>query len=257
MRLDPAAGPLASAEVLGVKVTSWRAESLIEALIDWAKSGESVTVAYANPHVLNVAEDHEDVRAFLNDATTVYVDGTGVRLAAGILGTPLPERTTAADWLDAWCDRAVAAGVAMYFLAGADGVAEQAAQKLTGRHPGLLVAGTHHGYIGEESSPAVIRAINSSGADVVLVGMGTPEQERWIARYRADVRSPVVWAVGAVLDFVTGVQQRAPSWVSNNHLEWLWRLASDPRRLGRRYLLGNPRFLGRVLRQRFRQRGPA
>ena len=87
---------------------------------------------------------------------------------------------------------------------------------------------------------------------VLFIGMGTPTQEKWIAAHRGELEVPVVWAVGALFDFVAGVQPRGPRWMLDNGLEWLYRLCSDPRRLWHRYLIGNPLFLARVIRQRLR-----
>lgn len=235
--------------VLGVEVEQITAADLIDALLG-AGDHRPRTVLYANPHVLNTAYRDERVRHALQAADVVYVDGIGVQFAAVLLGGRTRPRTTAADWIDRLCSQAAAEGKRLYLLAGATGVAEKAADLLSSRHPDLVIAGTHHGYIDETSSAVVVSEINRSGADLLLVGMGTPTQERWIARHRHELAVPVVWAAGAVLDFVAGVQPRAPRWMARNHLEWAWRLGTDPFRLWKRYVLGNPLFLARVLRQR-------
>jgi len=245
-----------SVDVLGVPVTPWTSTALIDAMIQSAKepggglgSGRT-TVLYANVHVLNSACRNPQLREQLRSAETVYCDGSGVRLGAWIQGVSLPPRLTAADWVDALCSRAAREGIRLFFVGGAEGVAADAANVLRERHPGLEIAGTHHGFLDETGSRVVVDAMNRSGAALVLVGMGTPRQEAWIEEWRDEIEAPVVWAVGALLDFVAGVQHRGPRWMSENHLEWLWRLGTDPVRLGRRYLVGNPLFVGRVLKQR-------
>jgi N-acetylglucosaminyldiphosphoundecaprenol N-acetyl-beta-D-mannosaminyltransferase len=244
--------------ILGVDVTPWDGAELIEAMIASSRVGRPGddspvrTVHYANIHVLNTAYRNRDLHRQLARASTVYCDGAGVVLGAALLGRQLPPRIAAADWIDRLCDRAARAGARLYFIAGAEGVAERAAAILQARHPGLEIAGTHHGFLDDEESAGVVAWANEANADIVLVGMGTPTQELWVARFREAIQAPVVWTVGAVLDFVVGAQRRAPGWVQGAHMEWLWRLGTDPARLARRYLLGNPLFCLRLARQRLR-----
>lgn len=238
--------------VLGVPVSPVVAEDLCAEMVAIAahSSTPPTTVLYANPHVLNTAYQNLRVHEELRRATIVYVDGNGVRIGARLLGFRLPPRLTAADWLDDFCSVAAAAGIGIYLLGGAAGVAAQAGERLAAKHPELKIVGTHHGFLDSTSSRTVVDRINAASADVVLVGMGTPVQELWIGKHRDEINAPVVWAVGALLDFVVGAQRRAPTWVRRFQLEWLWRLGTDPRRLWRRYVLGNPLFLARVLRER-------
>jgi N-acetylglucosaminyldiphosphoundecaprenol N-acetyl-beta-D-mannosaminyltransferase len=247
-------------DILGVPVTPWDAPGLLDAMVATAAGTTDghpplTTVHYANIHVLNSAYRDAALRSQLVRASTVYCDGAGVRLGAALLGAHLPVRLPADDIIDALCAKAAEAGVSLFLVAGAAGVADRAARVLRDRHPRLRILGTHHGYLDPTSTDAVVTAINRAGADLVIVGMGTPTQEIWVAEHRARINAPVVWTVGALFDFVAGVQRRAPRWVGDVNLEWLWRLATDPRRLARRYLLGNPLFLWRVLRQRVA--GPA
>jgi N-acetylglucosaminyldiphosphoundecaprenol N-acetyl-beta-D-mannosaminyltransferase len=243
-------------DILGVPVTPWDEHTLSDAMIatatGGARSADDVlsTVHYANVHVLNTAYRNPELRRQLARASTVYCDGSGIRLGAALLGRRLPPRFTAADWIDGFCARAAAVGVRLFIVAGEEGIAEQAADILRRRHPRLLIVGTHHGFLNEAESASVVEGVNASGAHIVLVGMGTPVQELWVTRHRELLAAAVVWTVGAVFDFVVGAQPRAPRWLRDLHLEWLWRLATSPVRLGPRYVLGNPLFVLRVIRQR-------
>lgn len=244
--------------ILGVNVAEWTADRLIDAMIRSATrrsvgTGQPLsTVHYANVHVVNTAYHNRRLRDQLARASTVYCDGSGVRLGAALLGERLLPRLTAADWIEPFCERAASAGVSVFLLGSAEGVAASAARVLQRRHPHLRLVGAHHGFLDDQSSAAVIANVNVASPDVLLVGMGTPLQELWLERYRSQIEAPVVWTVGALFDFVAGVQRRAPKWLSAMHMEWLWRVATDPRRLGRRYLLGNPLFCTRILQQRVR-----
>jgi len=205
---------------------------------------------YANVHVVNTAWRDPKLRAILNQADLVYCDGAGVALGARLLGHPLPGRMTGADWIEPLCAACAGRRTTLYFLGGRPGVAARAAATLQERHPGLRVAGAHHGYLADtDVCAAAIAAVNKARPHILLVGMGTPLQEKWIAAHRHQLEVPLVWAVGALFDFVTGVQPRGPRWMLDHGLEWLCRMWSDPRRLWRRYLVGNPLFLLRVLRQ--------
>lgn len=246
--MNPRLRPLEDVFPLGVRIQPRGLGQLLGGLIRPATP--PVTVLYANPHVLNTAYRDPALHRALGEASIVYLDGSGVRLGAWLLGHRLPSRLTAADWIDDFCEASTEYGRRLYFVAGAPGVAERAAALLAERHPGLQIVGTHHGYLDDAGSDAVIEDMNRASADIVLVGMGTPIQERWIGRHRSRIEAPVVWAVGALLDFVAGEQLRAPAWLRRVHLEWLWRLGTDPARLWRRYVIGNPLFIARVLRQR-------
>jgi N-acetylglucosaminyldiphosphoundecaprenol N-acetyl-beta-D-mannosaminyltransferase len=238
-------------DVLGVPVRSWEERELVEEAVRSAKHRESrATILYANVHVLNTAYKNASLRDELRTASTVYCDGSGVRLGAWLLGHELSTRLTGADWIEPLCARASREGVSLFLLGGADAVAAHAALTLIGRFPNLRIAGTHHGYSSQTTDAGLIETINRSAPGILLVGMGTPRQELWIGRWRSRLDVPVVWAVGALFDFIAGVERRGPRWLVNRHLEWAARLRANPRDRWRRYLMGNPRFVARVIRQR-------
>jgi N-acetylglucosaminyldiphosphoundecaprenol N-acetyl-beta-D-mannosaminyltransferase len=217
----------------------------------WSMDGQ-LTVSYANVHTLNVAYQDAEYRGILKSSNLVYCDGGGVVLGARLLGRYLPGRMTGADWIYPLARTCAEENVSLYFLGSKTGVAQMAATRLRALYPDLPVVGTHEGYIASsvEKSLQVIADINRAAPDILLVGMGTPLQEKWIATYRERIQAPVCWAVGALFDFVAGVLPRAPRWMLDHSMEWLFRLMMEPRRLGQRYLLGNPLFLYRILRQR-------
>lgn len=240
--------------VLSIPVDAWQAPDLIATALAWAEAGEPRTVMYANVHVLNTAYGQPALRAALESADTVYCDGSGVRLGARLLGQRLPERMTGADWIEDFCAAASAAGTTLFILAGKEGVAATAAERLTARHPGLRIVGTHHGYVGEPAAAeSALAAIEAARPQLVFAGMGTPVQEAWVTQHRERLGARVLWCVGALFDFVAGVQRRGPPWLVRNHMEWAARLASDPARLWKRYVVGNPLFLLRVAGERLRK----
>ncbi len=235
--------------LLGVRVDRLTLDGLLDTATHMARSGGRHVIMYVNAHCLNTAYTDPAYRHILSRADVVYCDGAGVVLSARLTGQRLPERMTGADWIYPLCRRCAAEGVSLYLLGGQPGVAAQAAKRLTTLYPNLGIAGTHHGYIhySPAESIAAIEAANRARPDILLVGMGTPLQEKWIAAHRSQLETPVVWAVGALFDFVAGVQPRGPRWMLDHGLEWLYRLFSDPRRLWRRYLIGNPLLILRVV----------
>jgi N-acetylglucosaminyldiphosphoundecaprenol N-acetyl-beta-D-mannosaminyltransferase len=233
--------------VLSVPIDAWQVDDLVASAIEWAAARSARTIMYANVHVLNTAHVQPALQRALRQADTVYCDGSGVRLGACMLGGSLPARMTGADWIEDFCSAAAGAGTRVFLLAGEAGVAARAAEVLIGRHPGLCIVGTHHGYLDEDPATAsALAAIEATEPEVVFVGMGTPRQELWVMKHRDRLGPRVVWCVGALFDFVAGVQQRGPRWLVDHHMEWAARLLSDPRRLWKRYVVGNPLFLMRV-----------
>jgi len=212
---------------------------------------ERRTLGYVNVHVLNSAAADPRLREALNQFDRVYCDGEGVRLGARLLGAALPERMTGADFIWDLAANLAPRGRRLYWLGGAPGIAAEALRCLQARSPGIVVAGAQDGYFDRATSGEVVAALNETRPDVVFVGMGTPIQELWVAEHRAAIDAPVVWCIGATADFIVGAQRRGPEWMTRHGFEWLSRLTSDPRRLFGRYVIGNPLFLGRILRQRW------
>lgn len=235
-------------------------DELLARIVGWVGRGEPTKrVMYVNAHVLNQSREDPALRTALEQADLVYCDGYGVRLAAKALSAEIPHRMTGADWiwnLAALCE---AQGRSVYLLGCDPGVAAQAGQRLRRAHPRLKVVGTHHGYfeIGSGHDERVIEDINTRKPDILLVGMGTPKQEIWAQRTVDRLDCDVLWSVGALFDFVSGRVPRAPASLSDNGLEWIFRLVIEPKRMWRRYLVGNPVFLSRVMAQARQRRDGA
>ena len=254
-----AVGPLADDSVtrlFDIGVQTAPPADLLRRILAFAEDEGHHRVSYVNAHVLNQSFSNPDLRSALQASDLVYCDGYGVRLAAKLVGLPVPHRMTGADWIWAVAALCQDSGRSLYLLGSEPGAAADAAAKLRQWYPRLEVRGTHHGYfdIGGPHSERVIEHIQEHRPDILLVGMGTPQQELWVDRYADRIETGVVWTVGALFDYLSGRTARAPHWLADNGLEWIFRLAIEPRRMWRRYLLGNPAFLRRVWRER-RSRG--
>ena len=242
--------------VLGVDicdVTMQRAVEKVEAMIDRRKNG-CQAVYFVNAHTLNLACSQPDFRDLLNQADTVFGDGTGVRWAARLQGVRLKDNVNGTDLMPATFGALDGRGYS-YFLLGSDEASVVgAAEKIRQAFPGWSHVGYHHGYLaGGDLDEQVIEKINAAHPDVLLVGMGNPIQERWIDQHRHRLPASVALGVGGLIDYWSGKNYRAPLWLRRCGCEWIGVLLLQPRK-ARRYLLGNPLFLARILRQWWRER---
>ncbi len=239
--------------VLGVQVTPLGVPALHAHIGDCIQMGRKALVLHVNVHALNLAWERPWLRSFFNSADLVFCDGAGVILGARILGHRIPERITYADWMWQLAAFAEGHGFSLFLLGARPGIADKAAASLTARFPRLRIAGCHHGFFdktrGSPGNEAVIRCINVASPDILIVGFGMPIQERWLMENWQRIDAKVLLTGGAVFDYVSGDLRRAPRWLTDHGLEWLGRLIIEPRRLWRRYILGNPKFLWRVIRQ--------
>jgi N-acetylglucosaminyldiphosphoundecaprenol N-acetyl-beta-D-mannosaminyltransferase len=238
-------------DILNVRVACLDFAGILDQVEDWLPAKERRTILYANAHSLNSAWDDVQVRSALNRADLVYADGVSVVWAGRVLGGCRLVKMTGADWIWPFCAWAQDQGVSVYILGGRPGVGSRARKTLLQRYPALKILGCADGYFQERSEAEIILEINRLCPQVLLVGMGTPSQERWLAAQRLALDVPVCWAVGALFDYVAGDERRVPAWMYALGLEWLWRLSVNPHGKWRRYILGNPRFVWRVLKQRF------
>ncbi len=207
------------------------------------------------PNVDHVVMAEHDVRfrTAYQAAALSLVDGAPVLWASRLLRTPLPAKVSGSDLVMPLMQRAAERGYRVYFLGGAEGVADLARSKLEAALPELRIVGTDASRISVDADPgqvdAVVERIRNAQADLVLVALGAPKQELWSYSRTSALSPAVLIGVGASLDFVAGVQKRAPRWMSKVGMEWLYRLAQEPRRLAGRYLLRDPQFFWILARQ--------
>lgn len=201
-------------------------------------------IAFAHPHALNLAWSDGALRARLADADAVLPDGVGLRIAARIAGSPLVANVNGTDLLPLLCAEAVRRGTRLALVGAKEGVAARAAENLKSAHAGLDVALVSHGYLDARATQELLVRVRALGRVVVLVGMGSPAQEKWCHEARAHAPEATFVTVGGLFDFFSGDVPRAPLAVRELGLEWAFRMAQEPRRLAKRYLLGNPLFLG-------------
>jgi N-acetylglucosaminyldiphosphoundecaprenol N-acetyl-beta-D-mannosaminyltransferase len=249
--LDP------SFQIFGVPITPLSRIQIIGLIKDAMLSTGQRLIFNVNAHCLNLAYKDPHFRGTMCKADTNFIDGIGVLLAARILGHRLSSgmRNTPPDWIDDLAMMCISESFSMFFLGAKPGIASRAANVLLARNPGLAISGTHHGYftktVDSTENRDVLDKINNSRADILLVGFGMPMQEYWILENKSSIVAKVILPVGALFDYLAGETRRGPKILTNRGLEWLTRLIIEPGRLWSRYIIGNPLFIYRVLKQRF------
>ncbi len=245
-------------EVLGVPL------GLIdyERTLDWIDSTVAARrrgyVCVCNVHTVMASAEDGELRAALMGSSLNVPDGQPLVWALNLLGQSLEDRVYGPELMARACARSAARGQRLYLYGGRNqGALVQLALNLRQRFPGIKIVGGYsppHRPLGPEERHSVINEINASGADVVWVGIGVPKQEKWMAQMRGGLEAPVLIGVGAAFDFHAGLVPQAPDWIQEHGLEWAYRLAHEPRRLWRRYLRYNPRFVrafaGQLVRHR-------
>ena len=237
----------AKSQLLGLEIDSLTTEEFLERLSAFVAAGRPRQVVYLNADCVNKCWNDPEYRETVADADLVYADGMGIVWASRLFGNPLPERVNAGDMLPDLCRMSVERGFKLYFLGGEPGIAAQAADRLRSQYPGLRIVGTQHGFYDDgQDEEAIVEQIRAAEPDMLLVGMGAPRQELWIRRNKDRLGVPVIWGVGGLLDYCADKFSRAPVWMRKAGMEWAYRLALEPRRLWKRYLLGNIIFGFRV-----------
>lgn len=245
---------LTSSNILGVRVQSGPVEDVVQHIDHRLDARTETRVAFLNAHLSNVCSGNRSLRAQL-DRFLVLNDGVGIDLARRVLyGEAFAENLNGTDFVTAYLDR-TQHDLRIFLLGARPEVVERAAALIGERWPRHSVVGHHHGFLQESDETQLADTIARCRPDVILVGMGNPRQEGWIAEH-VPALCPCGMAVGAWFDFLTDTVPRAPGWLRRARLEWLFRLGIEPRRLAGRYLVGNLVFLARLGAARLRH-GPA
>ena len=245
----PADRPFFRLKILGVPVDAITYDGWMNQIGKWVEADNGAHhVCTVNPEFIIVARRDPIFFNILNRAAICVPDGVGLLWASRRLGAPLPERVTGSDGVPLIARHAAEKGWKMFFLGAGEGIAERAAGILKSQHPQLIISGTYGGSPAEREEDEIVALINDSGADILLVAFGAPQQDKWIARNLPRLNVAMAMGVGGSFDFIAGVVPRAPQWMRDRGLEWLYRLLRQPWRLLR--MLRLPRFVIAVLRQK-------
>lgn len=240
--------------ILGTKVDLLSLTEAVQQVSKWATDGTcSRTVAFSNVHVTTSGAYDPNYRNTINQCDLVLPDGKPL-VWVGNLRNLNADRISGPDFVISFCQGTQSLGLRHFFYGGAEGVADRFAATLQQRFPGLVIAGTcspPFRPLSVTEDEDAVRRINESRSNVVWIGLGCPKQEQWMQQHRDRVRCGVMLAVGQAFDIHAGVTRRAPVWMQHAGFEWFYRLLQEPKRLWKRYLIGNAQFLWLLARERF------
>jgi lipopolysaccharide heptosyltransferase II len=243
--------PFPRVKMLGINVDALTYPQWLDQIGAWVDAGTRLHhICTLNPEFVMVAQQDAVFRAVLERSALNVADGVGLLMGAKLIGQPLPGRITGSDGVSIIAERAAQEGWSLYLLGAAEGIAERTAEILQSRYPGLVIAGTFSGSPRAEHEAELIARVNASGADILFVAYGAPEQDKWIARNSPRLKVKMAMGVGGSFDFIAGIVPRAPEWMRGAGLEWLYRLIRQPWRLKRQLRL--PRFVLALLLRRER-----
>jgi N-acetylglucosaminyldiphosphoundecaprenol N-acetyl-beta-D-mannosaminyltransferase len=225
--------------ILGVTVSAIHMRIAIDTIREWISSGEKNYVCVTPAHSIMDAYSDPAFRDILNRSGLTTPDGMGIVWLLKMAGYKDVDRVYGPDLMLAVCEASLKPGWSHFFYGGAPGVADRLSGVLRTRFPGLRIGGTYcppFRPLTIEEDREVVEIINSARPDIVWVGISTPKQELWMAEHQERLTAPVLVGVGAAFDFISGTKKQAPRWIQRGGLEWLFRLATEPRRLWRRYI---------------------
>jgi N-acetylglucosaminyldiphosphoundecaprenol N-acetyl-beta-D-mannosaminyltransferase len=244
-------GLLPTKPVLSFPISALPFSQVLDLLLGWAKEGEGKMVCIANTHMLVEAHRDDKFADVLRQGSLLTPDGMPLVWMLRSMGVLHPERVTGPDLFVALCQRVSAEGLSLFFLGSEQMILDRMRQRLEHEFPNLKIAAMlplPFRPLTSAEDKAVVNTLNSSGAGIVLVSLGCPKQEMWMAEHKERVKLVMI-GVGAVFPLYAGLQQRAPRWIQKNGFEWLFRLIQEPRRLWVRYSITIPVFVWLALKQ--------
>lgn len=224
----------------------------VEGIIERGEPTQHVVV---NASKVNLMEDDPALAEIVNACPLINADGASIVWAARRLGVPLGERVTGIDLFQRLVEVAARKGYGIYLFGAREEVVRRVKEVFEARYPGIRICGWRNGYFSEEDEPGMVGDMAASGADMMFVAFSSPRKEYWVHRHLDAIGIPFVMGVGGSFDVVAGVTDRAPRWMQDRGLEWLYRFIQEPGRLWRRYILGNARFVALVMKYRRNMKG--
>ncbi len=240
-----------SVKMLGCRIDALTMEQTLQAVEQIILLKHPVQHVVVNAAKLVALERDQRLKHIVNSCQLINADGQSVVWASKLLGRPLPERVAGIDLMHELIQLAARKGYKVYFLGAREDVINSAVITIRHKYPQLKIVGFRNGYFGERENAAVIESIRDARPDILFVGMSSPKKEYWLADNLDKLEVPFCMGVGGSFDVVAGVTRRAPLWLQRCGLEWLYRLAQEPRRMWKRYLIGNTKFILLVLQERW------
>jgi len=237
-----------------IAITNVNKLEVLELITSIIELSQQKPIYFVNANNLKYAYYDSHYKNILKATEYIFGDGVGVSLAARLSKRRFVDNVNGTDLFPLLCEYCALKKYSLYFLGGQPGLVEKMIQSLKRRHPLLIISGAHHGYFDRKNeNEDIIRAINNSKTNILLVGFGTPFQEEWIYDNLSSINCNVALGVGGLFDFYSGSKVRAPLWLRKLGLEWFFRLLQEPCRLWKRYVFGIPEFILLMLKDKFQE----
>ncbi|MDW7691033.1 WecB/TagA/CpsF family glycosyltransferase [Flammeovirgaceae bacterium SG7u.111] len=236
-------------DILGIDVLSSTTSELLEDLdvLLSAPFKKAHSLTFVNAHTVNIVCEQPEAKEAITSSDFVLNDGIGLDLAASYKGEKFSENLNGTDFTPEVLGLCEKKGYKVFLFGTKQEILEVTVKNIKAKFPNLNIAGYRNGFFTNEDTPSIVEEINESGADVLIVAMGNPKQEMWIYENRSALKVKLAMGVGAFFDFTAGAVTRAPMWIRKVKFEWLYRLYLEPQRMWKRYLVGNFKFMFRVL----------
>lgn len=237
-------------EFLNTYVDALTMEETLEQIQDYIENKQCVQHVVINAGKVNLMQNNEELTKVINDCPLINADGQSIVWGSKYLGNPLPERVAGIDIFTKLVRLSAEKGYRPYFFGAKEEVVTEVIRKFKEQYPNLEVAGYRNGYFKEEESKVIAEDIRNSNADILFVAFSSPKKEFWIKENMEIMKVPFAMGVGGSFDVIAGKTTRAPKWMQKCGLEWFYRFIQEPRRMFKRYIIGNFKFVELVLKNR-------
>lgn len=222
--------------------------AMVDEIIKQRKPTQHVVI---NANKINLIAKDPQLKAIIDSCPLINADGQSIVWAGRLLGYPVPERVTGIDFFTALVKKAAQDGLRVYYFGGEEAVVKRVVEKHRMQYPKLVVAGYRNGFFDEAESAQIATDIRQSNADILFVAFPSPKKEYWVHQNQAIMQVPFAMGVGGSFDVLAGKTKRAPEWLQTMGMEWSYRFVQEPRRMFKRYILGNAEFMERVIVEKY------
>lgn len=230
-------------EILNTFVNAISMDETVRRVEEIIKNGTPTQHVVINASKVNLMEKDPELRKIVNGCPLINADGASILWAAKRLGVPLKERVTGIDLFQRLCKTASEKGYKIYLFGAKEEVVTKVKSILEEKYPSIQIVGYRNGYFSEQDEEQMVADMAKSGADMMFVAFSSPKKEYWVNKYLNQLNIPFVMGVGGSFDVVAGVTDRAPKWMQEHSLEWFYRFIQEPRRMWKRYIVGNAKFI--------------
>lgn len=241
-------------KILNTYVNAISMEETIQRVENIIKIGKPTQHVVINALKVNLMEEDEKLRRIVNSCPLINADGASIVWAARRLGVPLKERVTGCDLFQKLIAVAAEKGYKVYLFGAEEEVVVKVKELFEKKFPSLEIVGYRNGYFTEADEDKIVKDMAQSGAEMMFVAFSSPKKEYWVSKHIDQIGIPFVMGVGGSFDIVAGVTDRAPLWLQNHGLEWLYRLIQEPRRMWKRYIIGNARFVALTYKYKWKSK---